>query len=174
MEEFVWKVLLIIDDTELAEKATECAIDLNLSGLKSKMYVFYIKDEEPIAIPSEEVERRKYAPMIAKAEKKLIETAEKLKRAGIDHEILGYYIGIADEEVKRLEKSFEPDLIIYGAERKSGIKKLLKGSCDERIIFETNAPVIVVKSKYTPKIKELIKEVPLLEINEKGRLSVEV
>ncbi|MEM1578630.1 MAG: universal stress protein [Archaeoglobaceae archaeon] len=167
-EEFVWKVLLVVDDTELAEKATECAIDLHLSGLRSKIYIFYIKDEEPIAIPSEEIERKRYAPVVAKAEKKIIETTEKLKKAGIDYEVLGYHIGIADEEVKRIEKTFEPDLIIYGAEKKSGVKKLFKGGCEERIIFETMAPVIVVKSRYMPKIRELVKEIPLLEIKERN------
>ncbi|MEM0203650.1 MAG: universal stress protein [Archaeoglobaceae archaeon] len=169
MREFVWKVLLVVDDSELSEKATECAIDLNVSGLKSKVYVFYIKDEEPIAIPSETLERRKYAPMIAKAEKKIIETTEKLKKAGIDYEILGYHIGIADEEIKRIEETFKPDLIIYGAEKKGGFRKLIQGGCEEKIVFETNTPVIVVKSKYTPKIRELVKEVPLLEIREKSK-----
>ncbi|MEM0088174.1 MAG: universal stress protein [Archaeoglobaceae archaeon] len=167
--EFVWKVLLVINDSEASEKAVECAIDFHLSGLKSKIYVFYIKDEEPVAIPSESLERKKYAPMISKAEKKIIQTTEKLRKAGIDYEVLGYHIGFADEEVKRLEETFKPDLIIYGAEKKSGFKKLIQGRCEEKIVFETNTPVIVVKSKYTPKIKEIVKEVPLLEIREKSR-----
>lgn len=174
MEEFVWKVLLVINDSEASDKATECAIDLYLSGLKSKVYVFYIKDEEPVAIPSEEIERKRYAPLIAKAERRIIETAEKLKRAGIDYEVLGYHIGIAGEEIRRVEENFEPDLIIYGAEKKGGFKKLIKGGCEERIIFETCAPVIVVKPKYTPKIRELVKEIPLLEIREKSGSTAEV
>lgn len=169
MKEFVWKVLLVVDDSKSSEKATECAIDLHLSGLKSKIYVFYIKDEEPVAFPSETLERKRYAPMIAKAEKKIIETTEKLKKVGIEYEVLGYHIGIGDEEIKRIEETFKPDLIIYGAEKKSGFRKVIQGKCDEGIIFETIAPVIVVKSKYTPKIKELVKEVPLLEIREKVR-----
>ncbi|MFN3383694.1 MAG: universal stress protein [Archaeoglobaceae archaeon] len=167
MGEFVWKVLLVIDGSELSEKATECAVDLHLSGLKSRIYVFYIKDEEPVAFPSETMERKRYAPMIAKAEKKIIEATEKLKKAGIDYEVLGYHIGIADEEIKRIEETFKPDLIIYGAEKKSGFRRFIQGKCEEGIIFETIAPVIVVKSKYTPKIKEIVKEVPLLEIKEK-------
>lgn len=167
MEEFVWKILLVINDSELSDKATDCAIDFYMSGLRSKIYVFYIKDEEPVAIPSETLERKRYAPMVAKAEKKIIQTTEKLRKAGIDYEVLGYHIGIADEEIKRIEETIKPDLIIYGAERKSTFKKLIRGSCEENIIFGTRAPVIVVKSKYTPKIREIVKEVPLLEIRER-------
>lgn len=170
MEEFVWKVLLVVNDAEVSEKAVECAIDLYLSGLKSKVYVYYVKDEEPVAIPSEEIEKRKYSPLVAKANKCLLEIGEKLKAAGVDYEILGYHIGIADEEIKRVEEEVVPDLIIYGAEKKSLIKKLIKGSPDENIIFETSAPVIVVKPTYTPKIRELIKEVPILQAREVVRI----
>ncbi|KUJ92849.1 MULTISPECIES: universal stress protein [Archaeoglobus] len=166
--EFVWKVLLIVDDSELSDKATECAIDLHLSGLKSKIYVFYIKDEEPVAFPSEGLERKKYAPMVSKAEKVIIQTTEKLKDAGIDYEVLGYHIGIADEEIKRIEETFKPDIIVYGAEKKSRFRKLIQGGCEENIVFETDAPVIVVKSNYTPKIREIIREVSLIEIGEKS------
>ncbi len=66
MEERIWKVLLVVDDTHLSEKAVDCAIDL-ASSLKSKIYVFYVKDEEPVAIPSEDVER-KICPPDSKSE----------------------------------------------------------------------------------------------------------
>jgi nucleotide-binding universal stress UspA family protein len=156
MEEFVWKVLLVVDDTQLSEKALDCTIDLATS-LKSKVYVFYVKDEEPIAIPSEDVERKRYAPLVAKANKKIIETVERLKEAKIDYEVVGYHIGIANEVVRRIECTLEPDLIIIGAE-KSGVLKKLLGNGNEKIIFETDSPVLVVKSKYTPKIRKLVKE----------------
>lgn len=164
MNKFVWKVLLVLDDTELADKATECAIDLFISGLSSKVFLFYCKDEEPVALPSEELEVKKYAPLIAKANKKILEAAEKLKIAGVDYEVLGFHIGIADEEIKRIEGRFVPDLIIIGAKRRSALRKLLGGShYSEKVIFETKAPVIVVKPEYSPKIKEIVKEIPVIE-----------
>jgi len=157
MEEVVWKVLLVLDDTHLSEKALDCAIDL-ASSLKSKIYVFYVKDEEPIAIPSEDVERKRYSPLVAKANKKIMETVEKLKEAKIDYEVVGYHIGIANEVVKRIECSLEPDLIIIGAEKSGILKKILGNGGSEKIIFETDSPVLVVKSKYTSRIRKLVKE----------------
>ncbi len=173
MREFVWNVLLVLDDTELADKAVECAIDLYLSGLKSKVYIFYVKDEEPVATPSDDAEKKKFAPMIAKAKKKILEAVEKLKTAGVDYEVVGYHIGIADEAVRRAEKEVEPDLIVLGAEKKGILKRLFEGNWTRNTIFETNAPVIVVKASYTPKITEIIKEVPVVEVSEEERLKIE-
>ncbi len=153
MEDFVWKILLILDDTEMAEKAVECTIDLHISGLKSEVYIFYVKDEEPIPIPLEEAERERYAPMIAKAKKRMIEAAENLKAAGVNYKVVGYHIGIADEAVRRVEKEVKPDLIVLGAEKKGLLKRLFEGKWEENAIFETLAPVIVVKSTYIPKIR---------------------
>lgn len=167
MEETVWKVLLILDDTNLSEKALECAIDLSAS-MKSKVYLFYVKDEEPVAIPSEDVERKRYAPLVAKANKRIMEAVERLKEVKVDYEVVGYHIGIANEAVKRIECSLEPDLIIIGAE-KSGVLKKLFGNGSEKIIFETDSPVLVVKSKYTPKFKGIIKEIAAAQIAEKTR-----
>jgi len=166
MEEFVWDVLLVLDDSECADKASECVIDLVLSGLKAKVNLYYVKDDEPVALPSEELERKKILPMISRANKKLIDVSEKLRAAGVDYDILGYHIGIADEAVKRIEKDCKPDLIVIGVEKKGVLKKIFAGNAGEKIVFDTDAPVVVVKPKYTPKIKELIKEVPVIEVSE--------
>jgi len=86
-----------------------------------------------------------------------METVERIKKANLDYEVVGYHIGIAHEVVRRVEGSLEPDLIIIGAEKSSVLKKLVGNGC-EKIVFETDSPVLVVKSKYTPKIKRLVKE----------------
>lgn len=169
---YVWNVLLVLDDTEYAENALECAADLALGGLRSKVYLLYVKDEEPVAYPSEELERRKYAPLVAKANKKLLDAMEKLKKLGVNCEILGYHIGIAEEEVKRVEKELEPDLIIIGVKKKGILNKVFNGNYGEKVIFETSAPVVVVKPTYTPKIKEMVKDMLVVEIREGEKVRV--
>ena len=170
MREFVWNVLLVLDDSECADKACECVIDLALSGLKTKVYLYYVEDVEPIPIPSEELERKKMLPLISKANEKLINVTDKLKAAGVDYEILGYHIGIADEAVRRVEKEYKPDLIAIGVERKGILKKIFTGNAEEKIVFDTSTPVIVVKPEYMPKIRELIREIPLIEASEMRRV----
>jgi len=174
MREFVWDVLLVLDDSECADRASECVIDLVLSGLKAKVNLYYVKDDEPVALPSEELERKKMLPMISRANKKLVNVAEKLRAAGVDYDILGYHIGIADEAIKNLEKDCKPDLIIIGVEKKGVLKKIFAGNAEEKIVFDTDAPVVVVKPKYTPKIKELIKEIPVIEVGEMSEIRGEV
>jgi len=174
MREFVWDVLLVLDDSECADRASECVIDLVLSGLKAKVNLYYVKDDEPVALPSEELERKKMLPMISRANKKLVNVAEKLRAAGVDYDILGYHIGIADEAIKSLEKDCKPDLIIIGVEKKGVLKKIFAGNAEEKIVFDTDAPVVVVKPKYTPKIKELIKEIPVIEVGEMSEIRGEV
>lgn len=173
MREFVWNILLVVDDSEIADRASECVIDLALSGLKARVNLYYVKDDEPVALPSEELERKKMLPMVSRANKKLLDVAEKLRTAGVDYDILGYHIGIADEAIRRLEKEFKPDLIVIGVDKKGALKKIFAGNAEQKIVFDTDAPVVVVKPKYTPKIKELIKEIPVIEVREMSAITQE-
>lgn len=173
MGEFVWNILLVLDDSECADRASECVIDLVLSGLKAKVNLYYVKDDEPVALPSEELERKKMLPMVSRANKKLIDVAEKFRVAGVEYDILGYHIGIADEAIKRLEKDCKPDLIVIGVDKKGILKKIFAGNAQEKIVFDTDAPAVVVKPKYTPKIKELVKEIPVIEVSEMDEIRQE-
>ncbi len=157
MFETKWKVLVVVDDSAAGRKAVDCAVDLCLAGFDSKLYLLYVKDMEPIPIPSEKEEKKLYESLRAKAKKTMFDIVRKLKKAEVDFEVIGYYFGIAAEEIERVERKLGLDMIIIGAQKLSLFNKLLGGHYSERTIFETKAPVLVVKPEYKPKIKKLIK-----------------
>lgn len=156
MMEQKWKVLLIIDESIASEKASECAIDLCLSGLDTEINLLYVADVEPMPFYSEKDEKKLFSKHRAKANKKMLDILEKLKAANVNTKVLDHYFGIAGEKIEKLENEEEIDLIILGAEKPSIFKKLFGERYTERAIFDTRAPVLVVKPEYMPKIKALI------------------
>ncbi|RLI77181.1 hypothetical protein DRP05_10885 [Archaeoglobales archaeon] len=151
-----WKVLVVVDESDAGKKAVDCAVDLSLSGFNIKPYLMYVHDTEPIPIPSEKEEKKFYDSLRAKAKKTLFVAIEKLKETGLDFEVVGHYFGIAGEEIERKERELKIDMIIIGTEKPSLFKRLFGENYAERAIFETKAPVLVVKPEYEPKIKKLI------------------
>lgn len=149
-----WRVLVVVDDSDVGKKAVDCAADLCLSGFNSKIQILYVKDIEPIPILSERVEQGFYESLKAKAKKSLRDIVEKLKNAGVDFEIIGHHFGYAAEKIEKTEKKVGPDIVIIGAQKPTWFSKLIEGCYVERTIFETKAPVLVVKPEYTPKMSK--------------------
>ncbi|MHA1685848.1 MAG: universal stress protein [Candidatus Heimdallarchaeaceae archaeon] len=146
-----WKVLVVVDESAAGRKAIDCAVDLCLAGFNSKFYILYIKD---ISIYSEE--ERFYSPFIIKANRTLTNIADRLKSLKVDFEVIGYHFGVV-EEIERVEKELEIDMIIIGAQKLILFNRLLGGHYSEKMVFETKSPVLIVKPEYKSKIGILVK-----------------
>ncbi|RLI77946.1 hypothetical protein DRP05_08855 [Archaeoglobales archaeon] len=155
MIEMKWKVLVVIDESAAGRKAVDCAVDLCLAGFNSKLYILYIKDTEPIQLSEEE--EKFYGSLIIKANRVLVNTVERLERLKVDFEIIGCHFGVAVEEIERVERELEIDMIIIGAQKLLSFNRLLGGHYSERMIFETKSPVLIVKPEHKSKVEMLTK-----------------
>lgn len=164
MQDEKWKVLLVVDESMVSDRAVDCAIDLCLSGLENEICLLYVADIEPMPVPSEKDEKKLYGTHRAKANKKMLDIMEKLRNAGIDGKILEHHFGIAAEKIEKVEKEEGIDMIVIGAEKPSILSKLMGGHYSEKTIFETKTPVLIVKPEYEPKIKKIIEDKALKPI----------
>jgi len=99
-----------------------------------------------------------YDPIVFQNEKEqlnfVITSLQKLfEEEKIDQEKLNFSIelriGFAADEIVRVAKEFNCDLIIMGTQGATGLEKLLLGSITYSVIKKTEIPVLAIPSNYT-------------------------
>jgi len=142
------RVILVIDDTECGRIAAERLVSLARTGLKADVYLIFGREVEISPIASYEKEMKIFTSLRIKASKFVEFYKERLEDAGLRVREVKIIFGKISEEVLRLEKLINPDLIVFGIEKRGFLKRLLHGDPYREIIRETRAPVLVCKPGY--------------------------
>ena len=145
------RVILVIDDTECGRVAAERLVFFGKAGLRADVYLVFGVDVEISPIASYDKEVKIYTKLRLKASKYVEFYKERLEEVGFDVRQVKIVLGNILEEVLRLEKVLNPDVIIFGMEKKGLLKRLIHGDPYREIIFETKSPVMVCKPGYERK-----------------------
>ncbi|AAB91101.1 universal stress protein [Archaeoglobus fulgidus] len=145
------RVILVIDDTDCGRVAAERLVFMARAGFRGDVFVVFGKDIEISPIASYEKEMKIYTSLRVKASKFVEFYRERLEEAGLEVKQVKIILGNVSEEVLRLEKLLNPDLIVFGMEKRGFLKRLLRGDPYKEIIYETKAPVMVCKAGYERK-----------------------
>lgn len=151
------RVILVIDDTECGRVATERLVFLGRTGFKADVFLVFGVDLEISPVASYEKEMKIYTSLRLKASKFVDFYKERLEEAGLDVRQVKIIFGSISEEVLRLERLLNPDMIIFGMEKRGFLKRLLHGDPYRDILYETKAPVLVCKPGYERKEVDLEK-----------------
>lgn len=82
-----------------------------------------------------------------KAEASMSKVAERLKSAGVTHDIRHMVRGFeASEDLIKLAEESDAELIVIGLRRRSPVGKLILGSNAQRILLDASCPVLAVKA----------------------------
>ncbi len=139
------RVILVIDDTECGRVATERLVFMARAGFRGDVFMIFGQEVEISPIASYEKEMKIYTSLRVRASKFVEFYKERLEEAGLEVKQVKMIFGNVSEEVLKLEKLLNPDLIVFGMEKRSFLKKLLRGDPFKEIIYETKAPVLVCK-----------------------------
>ena len=69
------------------------------------------------------------------------------KRAAETELVRHVLVGPAAEEIARVARSADADLIVVGTHGRRGVKRLVLGSVAERLVREASCPVLVIREK---------------------------
>ncbi len=83
-----------------------------------------------------------------RTEQQLSEVRDRLRAAGVEHEMRQLVRGMdpADDLVNVAEEE-HAELIVIGLRRRSPVGKLILGSNAQRVLLDSSAPVLAVKSE---------------------------
>ena len=138
------RILLIVRNDADYMKAVENAIYL-ASGKNPKIYLLYTVDMELPPVVSEKTEKQIYDRLREEGKQIVERSAEQIRAAGLDVEIIGMHFGFAAERILKAEKEVNPDVIVMSTRGLSTLKKILLGSPSEEVSKEAKAPVLLVK-----------------------------
>ena len=145
------RIILVIDDTECGRVAAERLVFFGKAGLKADVYLVFGVDVEISPITSYEKEMKIYTKLRLKASNYVEFYKDRLEEAGFEVKKVKIVLGNILEEVLKLEKVLNPDVIVFGMEKKGFLKRLIHGDTYREIIFETRSPVMVCKPGYERK-----------------------
>lgn len=145
------KILVPIDSGKAADIALSKAIDL-CQIHKAKLRIVHAIDYIELSTGIEGIDTNiLHEELKAAAQKLLIKAQKKSAKRKIKAEILlieSYKLSDRiDKLVLKSVKSWRPDLVVIGMEKKEGLKKLFFGSHSEKIIDAITAPILLIKSK---------------------------
>lgn len=137
------RALVILSPTS-GGQAIDRVMEIADSGRrKIKLYLKYVVDMDPVA---EVFLDEKHLEGLKKEGRDAIgRQVERLRGCGVDAEVLPPHFGIAAEEILRVEKQIQPDVIVVGAPRTSTVKRLLWGDFCEDVVRQANTPVLTVR-----------------------------
>lgn len=82
-----------------------------------------------------------------RVERQLIEVRERLQAAGVEHELRQLVRGMdAADDLVNVAEEERAELIVIGLRRRSPVGKLILGSNAQRVLLDSSAPVLAVKS----------------------------
>ena len=142
------KVLVATDGSEYARKGVEYAA--NLVAKNGKLVLLHVVPHDP-RIPQDaicfsdcEARDRKFLEELKEAGKKMLEEEAKRLKNGFDVETI-VEIGDPSEEIVRIAKEINADMIVMGVRGVSKWRKIFLGSVSEEVLEKTDIPVFIVR-----------------------------
>ena len=148
MSVFPTKILLPIDGSEEATRATEAAVELSeQSG--SEIHVAYVLPAPAHLIGhhlySSEMRESVIGGAEREAERFLKEKAEQIGADGGKLAETHLRSGEPDKEILRLAEELEAGLIVIGSRGLGAVSRTLMGSVSESVVRQAHCPVFVVR-----------------------------
>jgi len=143
------KILVATDGSEYAKKGADYAA--SLATPESELVLLHVIAHDP-RIPQdaicfsdcEERDKRFLLELHDAGKKMLEEEANRLRNTGLDVETR-IKLGNPSEEILRVAKEINADMIVIGARGVSKWKKILLGSVSEEVLDKTDIPVFIVR-----------------------------
>lgn len=143
------KILLAIDGSASSQDAINSTLSLRCNAGSQIMVLSVVDYQEPL--PSLEGLKQKE---IKAAEGLVEETVEQLKKTHPHAIVTGVVVdGYASDEILRMSKEWQADLVMVGSHGRSGIEYLLLGSVSRRIFLEAQCAVRIVRRRSDEHIK---------------------
>jgi nucleotide-binding universal stress UspA family protein len=145
---FPTRILLAIDGSDEADLATRKAVDL-ADATGSELYLVYVgllpnflmKDLDTLGF-----DRALYDEIERESLEILWRLSWRVKVAG--GTVVGAHLrmGAVAEEIVRLAKDLEADLIVMGSRGHSGVRRAIEGSISDFVVRHAHCPVMVVRA----------------------------
>ena len=145
------KILLPTDGSEYSEKAGEHAIWIADKSI-SQIIVLNVVDTSYLrSIPQEDLELSLEEQFKAEGNMAVSKFTEKLEGSQCDGKCKNVQLitkiekGKPADEILKIIKKEDIDLVVIGASGKHGLNRLYPGSVTERVVRSSPCPVLVVK-----------------------------
>jgi nucleotide-binding universal stress UspA family protein len=149
MSVFPTKILLPIDGSEEATRATEAAVELSKQS-GSEIHVAYVLPAPAQLIGhhlySSEMRESLLGGAEREAERFLKEKAEQIGADGGKLAETHLRSGEPDKEILRLAEELEAGLIVIGSRGLGAVSRALMGSVSESVVRHAHCPVFVVRN----------------------------
>jgi nucleotide-binding universal stress UspA family protein len=149
MSVFPTKILLAIDGSDEAKRATEAAVELS-KGTGSEVHVAYVLPAPAQLIGhhlySEEIRDSLIGGAEREAERFLKEQAERIGSDGAKVAETHLRSGDPDKEILRLAEALEVGLIVIGSRGLGAVSRALMGSVSDSVVRHAHCPVFVVRN----------------------------
>jgi nucleotide-binding universal stress UspA family protein len=149
MSVFPTKILLAIDGSDEAKRATEAAVELS-KGTGSEVHVAYILPSPAQLIGhhlySDEMRESLIGGAEREAERFLKEQAERIGSDGAKVAETHLRSGDPDKEILRLAEALEVGLIVIGSRGLGAVSRALMGSVSDSVVRHAHCPVFVVRN----------------------------
>ena len=149
MSVFPTKILLAIDGSDEAKRATEAAVELS-KGTGSEVHVAYVLPAPAQLIGhhlySDEIRESLIGGAEREAERFLKEQAERIGSDGAKVAETHLRSGDPDKEILRLAEALEVGLIVIGSRGLGAVSRALMGSVSDSVVRHAHCPVFVVRN----------------------------
>jgi nucleotide-binding universal stress UspA family protein len=149
MSVFPTKILLAIDGSDEAKRATEAAVELS-KGTGSEVHVVYVLPSPAQLIGhhlySDEIRESLIGGAEREAERFLKEQAERIGSDGAKVAETHLRSGDPDKEILRLAEALEVGLIVIGSRGLGAVSRALMGSVSDSVVRHAHCPVFVVRN----------------------------
>ena len=143
------RILLAIDDSEEAALAAQKAVEL-ANGTDSELHLVHVGQLPNFLM--KDLDRMGFDRMLCdKIERESLEVLWNLtlrvKSAG--GAVAGAHLrmGIVSEEIVRLAKHLEADLIVMGTRGHGGVRRAIAGSISDAVVRRAHCPVMTVRTE---------------------------
>ena len=149
MSVFPTTILLAIDGSDEAKRATEAAVELS-KGTGSEVHVVYVLPTPAQLIGHhlypEETRESLIGGAEREAERFLKEQAERIGSDGAKVAETHLRSGDPDKEILRLAEALDVGLIVIGSRGLGAVSRALMGSVSDSVVRHAHCPVFVVRS----------------------------
>ncbi len=149
MSVFPTTILLAIDGSDEAKRATEAAVELS-KGTGSEVHVAYVLPSPAQLIGhhlySDEIRESLIGGAEREAERFLKEQAERIGSDGAKVAETHLRSGDPDKEILRLAEALEVGLIVIGSRGLGAVSRALMGSVSDSVVRHAHCPVFVVRN----------------------------
>ena len=146
---------LVVLRPEFGSKGVDRIIALAHSGLsKAKVFLEYVEDMDPL--DGLYVDDAYFDSLRQKGHDILDPQVKRIRDAGLDVEVLPSYFGIAAEEILRVEKQIQPDVVVVDVPQYSAFRRLFNRDFSDEVVRKAKAPVLAIgpKDEVSPRLLE--------------------